>query len=96
MSQIGEKIVDTHIQLSMHEILAISSDISSYLHDQNRKRRIPVDAPPVPAVASTATVSSSILDANVNAGYLKQLYACPSKRAKATLDHSRPSFASGQ
>ena len=88
-SQIGEKIMDTPVQLSMHEVLAVSSEVSSYLHDQTRKRRVvPVDPPPVPAVANAANVSSSVLNSSVNSGYLKKLYVCPSGRAKVTLDRT--------
>ena len=61
-SQIGEKIMDTPVQLSMREILAVSSEVSSYLHDQTRKRRVPIDAPTtIPAVANTTDMSSSVL-----------------------------------
>jgi hypothetical protein len=84
-SQIGEKVMDTPVQLSVREILAVSSEISGYLHDQTRKRRIPVDNAS-PAVASNAGVGSQVIDVNVNSGHLKQLYACPSGRAKVTLD----------
>ncbi len=38
-------------------------------------------------VANTANMSSSILNSSVNSGYLKKLYACPSGRAKVTLNH---------
>ena len=89
ISQIGEKVTDTPIQLSMREVLAVSSEVSSYLHDKTGKRRVPLATDStVPAAANVASVSSATLDANVNAGYLKQLYACPSGRAKATLDHT--------
>jgi hypothetical protein len=88
-SQIGEKIMDTPVQLSMREVLAVSSEVSSYLHDQTRKRRVPIDPlpVPVPAAANTANMSSSVLASSVNSGYLKKFYACPSGRAKVTLDH---------
>ena len=79
--------MDTPIQLSIHGVLAVSSEVSSYLHDQTRKHRVPVDPPPVPAVANATNMSSSVLNSSVNSGYLKKLYACPSGRAKVTLDH---------
>ena len=90
-SQIGEKIMDTPVQLSVREVLAVSSDVSGYLHDQTRKRRIPIATPPaVPTAinAANANVSSTTIDADVNIGYLKQLYACPSGQAKATIDNA--------
>jgi len=33
-SQIGEKIMNTSVQLSIHEILAVSGEVSNYLHEQ--------------------------------------------------------------
>jgi hypothetical protein len=92
-SQIGEKVMDTTVQLSVHEILAVSSEISGYLHDQTRKRRIPVDSTPTPAAANAASLSSSIINADVNSGYLTQLYACPSAVRKLLLiNMSRPNL----
>jgi len=80
-AEIGEKIMDTPVQLSVREILAASPDLSGYLHDQTRKRRIPLD----PTISSTATIAN-VSSASVNTGYLKQLYACPSGRVKATIN----------
>src|SRR6266516_7779968 len=59
-AQIGEKIMDTPIQLSIHEVLAVSGDIAGYLHEQTKKRRIPLENPPsasasVPGTAVHAT-----------------------------------------
>src|SRR5437762_8685510 len=68
-SQIGEKIMDTPVQLSMHEVLAVSSEVSSYLHDQTRKHRVPVHLAPIPTVANATNVSSSVLNSSVNSGY---------------------------
>ena len=42
-TQIGEKIMDTPVQLSMREILAVSGDVANYIHDQTRKRRISIE-----------------------------------------------------
>jgi hypothetical protein len=78
--------MDTTIQLSVHEILTVSSEISRYLHDQTRKRRIPVDSTPILVVANVTSLSSSIINADVNSGYLMQLYACPLGHVKVTID----------
>ena len=87
-SQIGEKILDTSIQLSIREIFAVSSDVSNYLHDQTRKYRISIDTPSIiPTIANTTDMSSSILNVIINSDHLKKLYTCPSGRAKVTLDH---------
>jgi hypothetical protein len=40
-SQIGEKVIDTTIQLSVYEILTVSSEISRYLHDQTSETSNP-------------------------------------------------------
>src|SRR5437762_1065388 len=76
-SQIGEKIMDTSIQLSMQEILTVASEVSSYLHDHTQKYHNLGDAvPPVPAVANATNVSCLLFNANVNASssHLKKLY----------------------
>ena len=88
-SHIGEKIMDTPVQLSIREVLAVSSDVSSYLHDQTRKRRIPIDTPStVPTAVNASVTTAATINVDVNIGYLKQLYACPSGRAKVTIDHA--------
>jgi len=40
IAQIGEKIMDASVQLSVCEVLAVASDVSGDLHNQ---RRIPID-----------------------------------------------------
>jgi hypothetical protein len=82
--------MDTLVQLSVCEVLAVFSDVSGYLHDQTRKRCIPINTAPfaVPAVANSATVAGIEVNVNnVSIGYLKKLYACYSGRAKVTLEH---------
>ncbi|HEU4342387.1 MAG TPA: retropepsin-like aspartic protease [Candidatus Binatia bacterium] len=82
-SQIGEKIMDTPVQLSIREILAVSGDVTGYLHDQTRKRRIPIE----PVAASTPVVAgTSATSADVNSTALKSYYALPSGHAKVILD----------
>lgn len=95
-SQIGEKIMDTPVQLSMREILAVSTEVSSYLHDQTRKRRIPVDSTPasVPTTtpptsrpnpkAAAAPIPTAIISST--SMDMKTFYACPSGRAKVNID----------
>ena len=92
--QIGEKIMDTPVQLSIREILAVSGEVAGYLHDQTRKRRIPIEgrpaAAPAPApgtaVQATTAAMSSIPSVNVNSVDTKSYYALPSGHAKVTLD----------
>jgi len=77
------------LPVSTLEVLPVSTEVSGYLHNQTRKRRIPIVSLSIVPEATTnaVIVSSTTLDASVNVGYLRKLYACPSGRAKATLDH---------
>ena len=91
--QIGEKIMNTPIQLSIREILAVSGEIADYLHDQTRKRRIPIEdrpaatAPaPAPTAVQATTAASSISSINVNSVNTKSYYTLPSDHTKITLD----------
>src|SRR5271170_3158852 len=43
ISAIGEKLMDTPVSLTLREVLASSSDIATYMHDQTRERRMPID-----------------------------------------------------
>lgn len=88
---IGEKIMDTSIQLSIHEILAVSR----YLHDQTRKRKISIDIrtsapsdvtdPSDVMIHATTTISPTSF-ANINSMETKSYYALPSEHAKVILD----------
>jgi hypothetical protein len=81
-SDIGEKIMNTSVQLSIREILAVSGDVSNYLHDQTRKRRVPIES-----AASTTSAKQSGISADVNHIDTRTFYACPSGRAKVNLDN---------
>ena len=95
-SQIGEKIMDTPVQLSIREILAVSGDVAGYLHDQTRKRYIPLDntistveaAVTCPSSSSSSSSSSSwsIPIVNVASSEPKSYYTLPSGKAKVTID----------
>lgn len=74
---VGRKVMDAPIQLKMSELLAVSSDVAGYIHDQTRRRRIPIDA----------AVSSILMDANAGSVAAETpLYACASGRAKCRLN----------
>ena len=86
-TQIEEKIMDTPIRLSIHEILAISEDVVGYLHDQTRKHRIPIEDAPAPGTAVQAAITAtSMSSVDVNLMDSKSYYAPPSGHAKVTLD----------
>jgi hypothetical protein len=86
ITEIAEKIMNTSINLSLKEVFAASPDLAAHFSDQARKRRRPID-PPETNINNTGT-------SNVNAAFTPQvtsisskpLYACPSGRAKATLE----------
>jgi hypothetical protein len=77
--------MDTPVQFSIREILTISGDIASYLHDQTHKNHIPLE----PAtIHNSATISGSVSSAtvDVNSTEFKSYYALPSSHAKITID----------
>ena len=43
-STIGERIMDTVIELPVRQVLAVAPDVVDYIHDMTRKRRIPINA----------------------------------------------------
>src|SRR5437016_12263646 len=42
VAQVGEQLMDTPVQLSMRQVMAVSPELAGYMHDQTRKRRIPI------------------------------------------------------
>ena len=90
IDQIGEKIMDISMQLSIREILAVSGEVVDYLHDQTRKHRIPIEdqsaAVSAPIAVQAATAASSVSSMNVNSVDTKSYYALPSDHVKITLD----------
>ena len=84
LDEIGEKIMDMKISLSLNEIFGISSDVSNWLNDRTRRTRRPIDT----ATASFATDEDvSPISANVNTFSVKPLYACPSGRAATLINN---------
>jgi hypothetical protein len=71
--------------LNLRELFAVSTEVSSFVNDQIRKHRFPVD--PV-SVTYVSTSMTSYFDASTNSTMGHHLYACPSSHAKVTLDSS--------
>ena len=87
ISTIGEKLMDTPVALTLREVFAASSEVSTYMHDQTRKRRMPIDPHLESMVMSTSAAPSFVpLIVTVNNTTLMPLYACPSGRANVLLD----------
>ena len=89
---VGRKVMDAPIQLRMCELLAVSTEVANYIHDQTRKRRVPIPSDSVSNRISPAEDAATeiIVSANADLTQLgaveKSLYACPSARAKVCLD----------
>ena len=87
ISAIGEKLMDTPVSLTLREVFASSSSIATYMHDQTRKRRVPIDSHLESMVLSTAPAPSSVPPiVEINNASLVPLYAAPSGRVSATLN----------
>ena len=90
VAQVGEQLMDTPVQLSMRQVMAVAPDLAGYMHDQTRKRRIPVDATASSALAGIPPDLPRLLPetaASINSAQINRtFYACPSGHAKATID----------
>ena len=89
--EVGKKVMDAPIQLKMCELLAVSAEVSNYIHDQTRKRRVPIaNSDGISNRISPAEYSTEDVSANANltqsSATGKSLYACPSARAKVCLN----------
>ena len=72
------------IQLRMCELLAVSTEVSNYIHDQTRKRRVPImNESSDPPSANVVSADSMITQLSA---VEKLLYACSSARIKVSLD----------
>ena len=84
--------MDPLIQLRMCELLAVSTEAANYIHDQTRKRRVPIPSDSVSNRISPAEDAAMeiIVSANTDLTQLgaveKSLYASPSARAKVCFD----------
>ena len=85
LDEIGEKIMDVQISLSLNEFFGISSDVSKRLNNRTRRTRRPIDTTAANFNATDGDVSS--ISANVNSLSVKPLYACPSGRAPTLLNN---------
>jgi len=88
---VWKKVMEAPIQLRMCELLAVSTEVANYIHDQTRRHRIPVDLNAnATQIQSAEGVSASVTEASVNAVWLpgisKPLYACLSAKTKVFLD----------
>ena len=74
--------MDTPIQLSIREVLEVSDSVAGYLHEQTKKRRIPLENPrsasasaPAPGTAVHVTSAAvPVPSVNVNSVDSKSYY----------------------
>ena len=59
IADVGEKIMDTPIQLNLRELCAVSPEISGYMHGQTKKHRMPIESTIPAAVVSSANESTT-------------------------------------
>ena len=87
VAEVGEKIMNAPIMLSIKEFLAVSPEILGYIHEQTRCKRIPVEDSSAMASAATS-VSKHEADVQVATvdNVSKPYYAIPSGRAVVVLD----------
>jgi hypothetical protein len=81
-SDIGEKIMNTPVMLTIKEFLAVSPEMANYIHDQTRRRRSPIEDSP--ASSSAVTTANAQTTSFIDFG--KAYYALPSGRAAVVLD----------
>jgi hypothetical protein len=90
-SDVGKKVMDAPIQLSIQEILAVSNNVLNYIHNQTRKCQVPLEtdsSATVTAVTTNGTNGTTdVISTNVHSAITKPLYACPSGRTKVYLDN---------
>jgi hypothetical protein len=80
---IGEKIMNTPVMLTIKEFLAVSPEMANYIHDQTRRRRSPIEESSSPS-SSTVTTANAQTTSFIDFG--KAYYALPSGRAAVVLD----------
>ena len=79
--------MDTPVMLNLREVFAASSEVSSYIHDQIRKRRRPIDPGLEAMVTSMEPAPASVTPiVHVNSAAMAPLCACTSGRAKTLVD----------
>jgi hypothetical protein len=83
VADVGEKVMESPVTLKFRELLAVSPGVTTFVYDQSRRQRLPIDS--VSHGITSANASATYFDPSTNSTS-GHLYACPSSRAKATLD----------
>src|SRR5438552_2806461 len=87
VAQVCEQLMDTPLQLSWRQVMAVSPEVANYLHDQTRKRRVPIqDTTTASTEAYRSEAPNAPISSSVNSAISQPLYACASGPAPTTLD----------
>jgi hypothetical protein len=86
ITDVGEKIMNAPIQLSIKEFLAVSPEMSGYIHEQTRHKRVLRDGSET--TASTIEIDADVQTTAITPGgkAFRPFYAIPSGRAFVLLD----------
>jgi len=95
VAQVGERVMDTIIPLPMRDIMAVAPELASYMHEQTRKRRVPI-VPPDDTMASATIDNTTPSDdktieaysRSISTEFATPLYACASGKAPITIDRT--------
>jgi len=82
----GGKMLDAPVQLTFREVLSVSNELAGYIHDQTRRKRIPLDTTQTKSSTAGTTSANHATVASVTQNeWEKTYYALPSGRAVATI-----------
>src|SRR5436305_10455299 len=96
VAQVGERVMDTIIPLPLRDIVAVAPGIAGYMHEQTRKKRVPINDSTTASTEGEYHATQSDGDAttpksegysrSVSTEFATPLYACASARAPVTID----------
>jgi hypothetical protein len=87
VESVGEQLMDTMVSLPLRNIVAVAPDVSNYIHEQTRKRRVPLQEEDESAMTTAVRSGEQSHPASVSASQgLRTFYACPSPQAKVILE----------
>jgi len=75
VTDVVEKIMNAPIMLSIKDFLAVSPEMSGYIHEQTRRKRIPIDTE---AMASTTELGATEQATTAIGNSYKPYYVIPS------------------
>src|SRR5579871_4477299 len=86
-ADVADKIMDSEVQLTIREILAVSKDVAGSLHERTKLRRTPIDVSAIEYGSYDDTEPIETPSVKVNSiAAPSAYYALPSGRAKALIN----------